>query len=359
MKIIEQIDIQTQTVKWLYDLDKEGLLEVDNSFQRNYVWTPKNQIKLIESVIVGYPIPEIYLWNTGTNEDSGDTKYSIIDGQQRCGAIFQYIRNSFKLTANQLNPSYSRYEEIKGRLFKDLEAEDKKAIWSYVFSVRLVRNNVIRDKIVDMFLRLNSNNMTLNPQELRNAEFEGEFMTLAGELADLDFWTTYNFFSPADRRRMGDINFISVLLSFLISGINEDTKNDSINRMYDLYNDEYLSKENDRAVFTHIVSQIARVVDTNQERTKILKRRVHFYTLFTVTYALTLGEKQLDGKCVRNYQNFIDNYDNDDLLNKYFDTLTETINDYKRLTLEGTANKKNRFERHECIMKIMQIEGKV
>ncbi len=47
MKLIEQIDIQPQTAKWLYDLSQNGLLEVDNSFQRNYVWTEKNQIQLI------------------------------------------------------------------------------------------------------------------------------------------------------------------------------------------------------------------------------------------------------------------------------------------------------------------------
>ena len=122
MKLIEQIDIQPQTAKWLYDLSQKGLLEVDNSFQRNYVWTEKNQIQLIESILIGYPIPEIYLWNTGTDEDTGDTKYSIIDGQQRCGAVFQYIANTYKLKAASLDPNNPKKSTIQDRLFKDLEA---------------------------------------------------------------------------------------------------------------------------------------------------------------------------------------------------------------------------------------------
>ena len=166
MKLIDYIDIQPQTVKWLFDLDEKGLLMVDNSFQRNYVWTKKNQVQLIESVLTGCPIPEIYLWNTGTNEDTGNTCYSIVDGQQRTGAIFQYISNGFKLTESALSTSNACYDRVKKRLFKDLEVDDKKAVWAYVFSVQIIRNDVNREDIVNMFLRLNSNNLTLNPQEL-------------------------------------------------------------------------------------------------------------------------------------------------------------------------------------------------
>ena len=173
MKLIEQIDIQPQTAKWLYDLSQKGLLEVDNSFQCNYVWTVKNQTQLIESILIGYPIPEIYLWNTGTDENTGDTKYSIIDGQQRCGAVFQFIANTYKLKESHLDPNNPKLSTIKNRLFKDLETEDKKAIWSYVFSIRLVRSQVVRISIINMFLRLNSNNMTLNPQKLGTLNSKG------------------------------------------------------------------------------------------------------------------------------------------------------------------------------------------
>ncbi len=353
MKLIEQIDIQTQTAKWLYDLSQKGLLEVDNSFQRNYVWTEKNQIQLIESILIGYPIPEIYLWNTGTDEDTGDTKYSIIDGQQRCGAVFQYIANNYKLKASSLDPNNPKKATIQDRLFKDLEADDKKAIWSYVFSIRLVRNQVERVSIVNMFLRLNSNNMTLNPQELRNAEFEGEFMLLSSKLAELEFWEKNKLFGVADRRRMRDVSFVSTLLVFLKKGIEEDISNNNLNQIYDLYNNDYQEKEADETKFKEILSVIDNIIDNNNERIKILKRQVHFYTLFTVVFDILNNQQSLTENQILNYRNFIDNYDNDSLLEQYYPEQLSDIYNYKSLVKEGTRQKTNRFDRHRHLKKIM------
>lgn len=352
MKLIDSIDIQPHNTKWLYDLDQKGLLEVDNSFQRNYVWTLKNQIKLIESILIGYPVPEIYIWNTGTDENTGDTKYSIIDGQQRCGAIFQYISNTFKLNANSLDRQGNKYSDIQDRFFKDLDVEDKKAIWSYEFSVRIVRNNVHRDDIVNMFLRLNSNNMTLNPQELRNAEFEGEFMNVSAQLSELAFWDENSIFGIADRRRMRDIAFISTLLVFMKEGIQEDINNTNLNKIYDLYNNEYPSKEEDISKFELIISIINGLIDGNSERKKILKRQVHFYTLFTAIYDLTLDDGTLTTEQMENYRKFIDNYDNDELLERYFPSILSNIYKYKSLSKEGTRQKSNRMERHNCLKKV-------
>ncbi|HHT03589.1 MAG TPA: DUF262 domain-containing protein, partial [Bacteroidales bacterium] len=321
MKLIEQIDIQPQSTKWLYDLNEKGLLEVDNSFQRNYVWTSRHQVKLIESILLGYPIPEIYLWNIGTDEDTGDTKYSIIDGQQRCGAIFQFIANTYKLKEGYLGSNGSVCARIKNRFFRDLETDDKKAIWSYLFSIRLVRNLVDRSDIVDMFLRLNSNNMTLNPQELRNAEFEGEFMNLASTLSELEFWA--DIFSVSDRRRMRDISFVSTLLVFMKKGIEEEISNTNLNLIYDLYNDEYPDKDSDEIRFKEVINEIDKIITNNDERIKILRRQVHFYSLFTMVYEFTLGGKILTETQIENYQKFIDNYDNDEVLVKYFPNAME------------------------------------
>lgn len=353
MKLIEQIDVQPQTSKWLYDLNQKGLLEVDNSFQRNYVWTVKNQIQLIESVIIGSPIPEIYLWNVGTDENTGDTKYSVIDGQQRCGAVFQFIANSFILKETHLDKSSVKFEAIKNRLFKDLESDDKKAIWAYVFSVRLVRSQVKRSSIVNMFLRLNSNNMTLNPQELRNAEFTGEFMNLASHLSELKFWDDNNLFSVADRRRMRDISFISTLLVFLKKGIEEDIRNSNLNQIYDLYNDVYPDKEEDKKRVVSILGEIDKIIEGNKNRKSILNRQVHFYTLFTVIYDLLNSQDELSDIQIFNYRNFIDNYNNEQLLRLQFEELINEITKYQALVKEGTRQKTNRFERHRILKSIM------
>ncbi|TKD62065.1 DUF262 domain-containing protein [Cobetia marina] len=353
MKLIDSIDIQSQTVKWLSDLHNKGLLVVDDSFQRNYVWTKKNQVQLIESIVMGYPIPEIYLWNTGTDSDSGDTCYSIVDGQQRTGAIFQYISNNFKLNDSSLSAKNDCHDRIKNRYFKDLEEEDKKAIWSYVFSVRIIRSSIAREKIVTMFLRLNSNNMTLNPQELRNAEFEGEFMKVAAELSELHFWEKNSLFRVADRRRMRDISFISTLLVFMKQGIQEDIRNSNLNAIYDLYNNDYPSKDEDIDRFKLVLDKIDDIIDSKPDRIALLRRQVHLYSLFTSIYGITIDEPNLTDNQIKNYCDFIDNYDNEDLLESYFPDCIKDIYHYKSLAKEGTRDKGNRFGRHNAIIKIM------
>lgn len=356
MKLIDSIDIQPQTVKWLHDLNERGLLVVDNSFQRNYVWTKKNQAQLIESILMGFPIPEIYIWNTGTDENSGDTCYSIVDGQQRTGAIFQYIGNGFRLDESFLSGDNSCFERIKNRLFKDLEIEDKKALWSYIFSVRLIRISVSRENIVNMFLRLNSNNMTLNPQELRNAEFQGEFMQASAQLAELPFWSKNDLFSIADIRRMRDVSFVSALLVFMKHGIQEDIRNTNLNTIYDLYNDCYPSKNEDIARFHEIINIIDGLIDGVSERSKILRRQVHLYSLFTSIFDLTMDGNNISLKQIANYRNLIDNYDNEELLKKYFPEIIGDIYTYKALAKEGTRDKGNRLGRHKAIKNIFLHE---
>ncbi len=177
--------------------------------------------------------------------------YSIIDGQQRIGAIVDFINGKFELETKHLEPVNIK-SGFAGKTFENLPPEFKNAIWKYKLSIRLVAESVSRNSIVDMFLRLNSTNMTLNPQELRNAKFDGEFIELCAELAENEFWEENKLFSVADIRRMQDIQFISTVLMFLRHGISEDTNQENINKTYDLFNESYREKENDKETFERV-----------------------------------------------------------------------------------------------------------
>lgn len=353
MKLIEQIDIQPQSTKWLFDLHTKGLIAVDNTFQRNYVWLEKNQIKLIETILIGSPIPEIYLWNTGTNSETGDTKYSIVDGQQRTGAVFQFIQNNYKLKEGSLDSEIDIFPEIRNCFFSDLNDQHKQAIWSYIFSIRIVRTQVEREKIVQMFLRLNSGNMTLNPQELRNAEFEGEFMLLAAELSELTFWEDNNLFGLADRRRMRDITFVSNILTFMKLGIDEEITSKNINRIYELFNEEYPNKEKDKELFIKITNEINKIIDSNAFRKSFLNGKVHLYSLFTFIYSVIISDKVLTDIQIEKYRSFIDNYDSELFLGEHFEKHIPIINEYKSKSKEGTNQKLNRILRFEALTRIL------
>ncbi|EHK0928943.1 DUF262 domain-containing protein, partial [Escherichia coli] len=98
MRAIDLIKVESKDIKWLTDNLKSGVITVDNSYQRKYIWQQKDQVALIETILIGYPIPEIYLWANNTDPDTGDTKYSIVDGQQRLTTIQRYLNDEFKLS---------------------------------------------------------------------------------------------------------------------------------------------------------------------------------------------------------------------------------------------------------------------
>ena len=113
MRAIDLIKVESKDIKWLTDNLKSGVITVDNSYQRKYIWQSKDQIALIETILLGYPIPEIYLWANDTDPNSGDTKYSIVDGQQRLTTIQKYLNDDFKLHKSAIDNDDADYVNKK------------------------------------------------------------------------------------------------------------------------------------------------------------------------------------------------------------------------------------------------------
>lgn len=349
--VTDNINIERKTVKWITDQMKDELLFVDNSFQRQYVWIHKNQVRLIETILLGYVIPEIYLWERETDSKSGNTKLSIIDGQQRLGSVFDFINDKFALKSSYLDFKGNSYAN---KTFSELSETERNFIWKYPISVRFIREIVKREDIVSMFLRLNSTSTSLNPQELRNAEFNGLFLQLAGELAQLDIWNKYPLFTGYDYRRMKDIEFISSLLIFIRLGIEEETTQTSINKVYDTFNDDYPEYEEDKELFILLIQLIEGFFEDNDSVKRFLSKKVHFYTLFNIAYFSLRTTGILTNEHKANYLAFIDNYENlearkENLPATYYALILE----YYSLSQEGTQRKSNRIRRFEIVKNIL------
>lgn len=344
MRIIDVMQPDTKTSKWIVDNFRNELLIVDNSFQRNYVWLTKHQISLIETILLGYAVPEIYLWMVDTDPTTGDTKYSIVDGQQRIGAVFDYIDGKFALRSAYLSEKNAEYAN---KYFKDLSDDLKKRIWSYSFTVRQLPQDVSREEIVKMFLRLNSTDKSLNPQELRNAEFNREFLDNAQKISKLDFWRTHKIFSADSIRRMKDIQFISSLLIFLRDGIESEITQTAINKMYDLFNDEYKEKQADYNTVTSILNEIQEIIDHDPNTLKALSKTTHFYTLFTLTYFVISQNKHFTNK-------------QKDLISSFYKKYNEGseeayIEEYRSSSKESTNSKQSRMARLKALRSYVGI----
>jgi len=350
---VDLIDIESRHTKWLIDGMKSDNIVVDNSFQRRYVWVNNDRISLVETILLGFSIPEIYLWQNQTDPETGETKYSIVDGQQRLGAILSYINDEFKLLKSGLENKDSDYAN---KFFSELLPEQKSFFWKYKFSVRFIKEELDRELIVKLFLRLNKTSTTLNPQELRNAKFNGKLLQLSDDISSLEFWTKYKIFNHSDLRRMQDIQFISTLLLFIRKGINEETSQNSINKLYDDYNEKYPEYYDDFKLFKSILSVIEELVSSKNYLTNILKTKAHLYTLYTLSYFLLKKVKKSHYSSISvKLEEFFEHYINN---TNFSDKETNLLLlKYRELNKEGTQKKQNRISRLEILKSYLDTDS--
>src|SRR6185312_5775651 len=214
-------------------------------------------------------------WQQAPDPESGNQLFSIVDGQQRLTTITQFASNEFALKASFLDDE-NQEADFANKFWKDLSDERKKGIWEYIINVRQIPSQVTIDEVRRVFTRLNETDRSLNPQELRNAEFNGEFITNAERLADIDLWKKWEFFPPGRVRRMGDIEYCSNLLVFLRSGVVEDAPA-SLNQVYDLYNDKYEDRDADYNDAVAVLTRIDKLAETEPAIKKLFLSNVHLY----------------------------------------------------------------------------------
>lgn len=150
----------------LDDYRNTGRFVLQPFFQRRYVWDNIRKSRLIESIIMGIPIPTIY---TYTRHDSDKIEEVVIDGQQRLKTIMLFVENEFSLDGLKLN-AY-----LNGLRFDELPNNVKVRFLNYTLHIVNI-TNVTNDKIIlDMFKRFNTGGVALTPQELRNCYCSGQF----------------------------------------------------------------------------------------------------------------------------------------------------------------------------------------
>jgi uncharacterized protein with ParB-like and HNH nuclease domain len=285
---------------------------VDNSFQRRLVWTERQKVRLIETILTGFPMPEIYLWEQQIDPESGQQRHSIVDGQQRVTTVVQFVSNEWPLRQAYLDES-NRNSDFSDKSWVDLGDERKQSLWNYIISARTIPRQVEDANVRAIFRRLNETDKSLNPQEFRNADFQGEFIKAAEAVADDPRWKKWEVFKEPQIRRMADMELASSLLIACRSGVvGENTK--SVNEIYDLYNDEYEEKDQDIALITNFLTRADEHYLVDVATRSFFTKPIHIYTLFCVDMILggQLFADKLDS-FVTAYQN----QEDDPNLDKY------------------------------------------
>jgi uncharacterized protein with ParB-like and HNH nuclease domain len=299
--------------KLISDLNSEVLF-VDDSYQRRLVWTEKQRIRLVETVLMGYPMPEVYLWNQPPDPDSGDQTQSIVDGQQRLRTLQSFTLDDFKLKKSLLDAE-NQDSGYAGKLWSELSPELRQTFWEYEINVRTLPSATTEREIRRIFARLNETDKSLNPQELRHAKLQGSFLQASEDVADLPFWRQVKFFSDNSMRRMKDVEFSSSLLTFLRNGIVSDTAA-SLNDVYDLFSDQYSKRRADYNKTNQLLKDIKSVYNTGGAAVGYITKETHLYTLFVVAFTLREQGKRLRADTVNRFFAAYDAYDEDRVFNE-------------------------------------------
>lgn len=201
-------------VSTLVNFIEKGIFVIP-SFQRNYVWDLNRASKLIESLILGLPVPQIFLYEQGKNQ------YLVIDGQQRLMSIYYFIKQRFprlekrnelrRLFDEQGNipeavladPQY--FTEFKLKLVSKLPEERSKlnglcydtlGDWQTTLDLRTIRCIFVKQNlpkeddssIFEIFNRLNTGGVNLTPQEIRTSLYHSEFMRMMAHFNADERW---------------------------------------------------------------------------------------------------------------------------------------------------------------------------
>ena len=161
-------DFPLSTIREMFD---DGDIVTNPDYQRDFVYTPKQSSKLIESMLIGIPIPTVYLCQ------ENDETWSVIDGQQRITSFVYYLENKFPLTG------LTELKELNGLYFKDMDKSLQKRLKSSSLNAICILKESQELKY-EVFARLNQGAISLKPQELRNCIYRGSFNKMLEDLAD-------------------------------------------------------------------------------------------------------------------------------------------------------------------------------
>jgi hypothetical protein len=165
----EKIKVRRDTfsIYQVFDMmdKKNGDIDLNPEFQRNFVWDNARKSLLIESILLGIPIPVLYFAENKSGE------YHVVDGMQRLTTIKQYLNNEFALKNLEYLKEcegmyYKKTDRIKDS--KVLNRKYSRRIEQAQLNINIIEASSPSDVKYDIFKRLNTGGRPLNNQEIRN-----------------------------------------------------------------------------------------------------------------------------------------------------------------------------------------------
>jgi uncharacterized protein with ParB-like and HNH nuclease domain len=180
---------------------------VKPELQRKYVWEKSEASRFIDSILLGLPIPSIFLAKTE------DHKLLIIDGYQRLMTVNDYIKGiwtgdnsifTLSTTPGKINTRW------RGKAFNQLSETEQRKIKTTTIHAIIFQQKAPKDNdtsLYQIFERINTSGKSLMPQEIRNCVYQGYLNSLLFKLNTNQNWRVL-FGNPQEDSRMRDLEFI-------------------------------------------------------------------------------------------------------------------------------------------------------
>ncbi len=171
---VEKAQFSAVHLRRLIEVRKELILNPD--FQRNNVWKHRQECELIESILMGIPLPIIYLF------ELPDGRKQVVDGRQRITAILKFLNNDLELRDLKMLP------ELNWKRFVELDSQMQGVFEDYQLQFYIIQPPTPERVKYDIFDRVNRGGTKLNNQEMRNALYGGKATALINGIAKADYF---------------------------------------------------------------------------------------------------------------------------------------------------------------------------
>lgn len=282
------------------DWQRAGTLDLRPYFQRNSVWTKSAKSYFIDTLVRGFPIP-LLLLQSQTDAKTFRSTRRVVDGQQRLRTVLAYVdpdcltdfepRDDFALMG-------THNRKLAGRAFADLSDDLQQLILNTEFSVHVLGSGYKREQILEVFARMNSTGRRLNNQELRNAEYHGEFKQLAYELSyeNLENWTRWGSFTVDQIAEMKDVEFTSELAAYVLNGL-RGKSSAALDNLYKQYDSSFPMRDEVAARTRATMKSLRTLLSPNDDESIAYPKfgkQGWLYVLFAIAHDAKYGGP-LDG----------------------------------------------------------------
>lgn len=320
----------------IYRRVKDGSLILQPEFQRKYVWTKEHKEEFIDTIIKGYPFPEVYIAQRGIDIEKVISQEVIVDGQQRLTTIIQYIDEE------EGSKEFGKAVEK----FKSLDLQSRNDFLNYNVVFRDL-GDINSDEIKEIFRRINLTKFGLEQIEIQNAVYDGEFISTAKSILETIDEDEFGIFSESELSRMSDLHYMLLLMSTVVNG-GYFTRDKEIENMVITYNDEFEEKDSIRDGF---VSHFKFIKSLDLSDDSIWFRKSNFFTLFIETYKKPRPE-------FNELKRRLDTFEEIVLSNKNKAKEENDFSFYYANMYTGTNNRTSRVYRGELFNKyILKNEG--